>query len=303
MLRDLIIFGAGASFGSDIAVTPPLGYKLFDDLVIFNPEGWGKIDTNLAGIFRKDFEIGMKELSQSNLHALPPLQRAMALYFFRFIPSKSNLYIRLAERIKKKNWQGAIATFNYERLLELSLLSEGFRPVAGRESTSSNEIEICFPHGCCHLFCTSVRGTAQGISFSGTNVSTNGPIEVISDSLAFRDRIINDAFPPVMSYFIPSKITTSGASFIKNHRTRFSELVSQSSIIAVVGLCVRPHDVHIWEPLSETSAKIIYCSGKQGGAEFKIWAEENRKDKENIIIPYYFFDGFEKLCFAIELIE
>lgn len=298
----LILFGAGASFGSDTTGTPPLGSKLFDALVSFNPHGWGRITSEQAGLFREDFESGMKDLSLNNSHDMPPLQRAMAAFLFNFIPKNSNLYIKLAEKIKNQTWEGAIATLNYERLLELSLSFSRIRPVVGRKAEANSEIEVCLPHGCCHLFCQSVRGAAQAVSLSGTAVRTNGPIEVIADPGQFQERINNDAFPPVMSYFEPSKETTSGASFIKNQRERFVELVSGISTVAIVGLRVRAHDEHIWKTLAQTSAKIVYCSGKSSGEEFKSWANENRPNKTDIVLPYYFSEGFEELCSRVGLV-
>ena len=44
MAKYLIIFGAGASYGSDTGgLIPPLGAQLFDELARYNPNGWGSI--------------------------------------------------------------------------------------------------------------------------------------------------------------------------------------------------------------------------------------------------------------------
>lgn len=289
----LIIFGAGASYGSDITETPSLTKDLFDRLSLFNPNGWGKISGELADLFHQDFESAMKKV---NTHSLPPIQRVMAAYFFNFLPKESNLYFRLAEKIKNNHWNGKFVTFNYDRLLEISLSKAGLRPVVGSEANSDNEIEMCLPHGCCHIFCESVRGGAKNVSMSGINIRTSGKIKIISNPDIFNSRIKNDAFPPVMSYFIPSKYTTSGVNFIEGQRKRYTEFVSNSDLIAIVGLMLREHDEHIWDPLKSTSARIIYMSGKSSGDKFKKWIEKYRSDNKDIILPYYFFEGFEKLC-------
>lgn len=296
MGNNLIIFGAGASFGSDKSGTPPLGKDLFDALCSFNLEGWGQISKEFSTIFHEDFEVGMRYLAEKHSHFLPPLQRAMAEFFFNFMPQSTNFYIKLAEKVRNKKWAGSLATLNYERLLESSLISTGIQPIVGKTAESQYEIELCLPHGCCHIFCESVRGTARGISFSGQNVTTNGPVKVITNQQEFSSRIANDAFPPVMSYFDPAKKTTSGVSFIENQRRRFSELVINASIIGIVGLKVRPHDKHIWDPISKSDSKIVYCSGITAGNEFKNWAKKNRLNKKNIILPNYFSDGFDELC-------
>jgi len=299
--RNIIIFGAGASFGSDSSGTPPLGIDLFDALYKFNPDGWGKIDDKFSKTFHEDFEEGVLSYSERYPHSLPPLQRAMAAFFFNFEPGPKNLYIELADKIKQIEWKGALVSLNYERLLELSLISSGIRPIIGKKAEIDNEIELCLPHGCCHLFCESVRATAREVSFSGQNVSTSGKIKVIDSTNDFNARISNDAFPPVMSYFDHAKRTTSGANFIEGQRKRYSELVIGASKIGIVGLKVRPHDTHIWNFLSKTDAKIIYCSGNSSGKEFKNWADETRSKKENIILHKYFSDAIDNLCNLLEI--
>jgi len=301
MAYNMILFGAGASYGSDDVGTPPLGSDLFDALVCFNRSGWGQIPLDLVDNFRHDFEEGMRTLSKSNPHWMPPLQRAMAAYFFNFTPRYSSLYRKLARRILESNWNGSLSTINYERLLELSFISEGLRPVVGTSRTNSNEIELCLPHGCCHLFCESVRGSANMLSLAGTMVTTNGPIKCIPNPAEFQSRIQNDAFPSVMSYFEPEKRTTSGASFIDGQRHRFLELALRASNLGILGVRVRPNDNHIWDPLAKTSARLVYCSGKRGGEEFEVWSQYNRPDKQGLTLYGYFADCFEHFCEELEL--
>ena len=66
-----------------------------------------------------------------NRHGIAPLQRAMAAYFFQFVPRVQNFYVELARRVKAQSWRGAWATLNYERLAELALGSQGVQPVVG----------------------------------------------------------------------------------------------------------------------------------------------------------------------------
>lgn len=287
MPRHLILFGAGASYGSDNNTSlPPLGADLFDELARFNPDGWGQLNADSSNKFRNDFEAGMVALSQIRPHALPPLQRAMAAYFFNFTPRSSSLYYSLANKIADIDWDGALITLNYERLLEISLSAANVQPYIGPPPTSSKKIvELCLPHGCCHLFCESVRG--NGVSFAGMNVTTNGPIKVISDQTEFRQRIINEAFPPVMSYFEPTKQTTSGNNFIVNQRARYAELVAQASVIVLVGIQVREHDTHIWQPLKNTSANLIYVAGPTAKKRFEKWHKSRKNNHDNALGGYF----------------
>lgn len=297
MSASLALFGAGASYGSDVASnTPPLGPRLFQALKEFNPPGWGTISGELAALFNHDFEHGMQQLSQSSPYSLPPLQRAMAAFFFRYAPGQNNLYIKLAQRVRQNHWGGSVATLNYERLCELSISSVGLRPVVGQQTQPGISVEMCFPHGCCHLFCESARGLARNVSFAGSNVQTSGPIVVISDSRQFSQRIQTDAFPPVMSYYEPYKTTSSGANFILAQRERWRILVQQANEIAVIGLTVRPVDAHIWGPLAEFNGSILYCAGPKAALSYQDWQRANRQGSKDTILQGYFGPEFDRVC-------
>jgi hypothetical protein len=251
----VFLFGAGASYGADDVGRPPLGTDLFGALAAFNPSGWGTIKGDLAADFQRDFEAAFATVQP---HAYGPLLRVMGGYFFQFTPRSTNLYFKLAQRIKTAGaWSIALSSLNYERLLELSLGAAGIRPAVGNPSNQASQIELCLPHGCCHFFCDSVRAVSGMVSFAGSQVQTNGPITVFSDPAQHRARIEHDAMPPVMSYFEPSKRTTSGASFIEAQRARLGELARHAAPLIIVGVKVRDHDHHIWDPVASTGGRVI----------------------------------------------
>jgi len=297
---NILLFGAGASYGSNNGNVPPLGDDLFFALQEFNPPGWGSLPASLSSEFHGNFENGMTKLSQNHSHAMPVLQRAMAAYFFNFLPTANNLYRVLAQRIKTSGWNGAITTLNYERLLEISLIHEGIQPVIG-SSPCGSQLELCLPHGCCHLFCDGVSASSTGVSFSGVGVSFDGPIRVINNPQEFGQRINSNAVPPVMSYFEPQKTTSAGRSFIEGQRTRWTQLANQADVVGVVGIRVRKQDTHIWEPLRNTSGKIVYCGGSQGGQEFTEWHEKYCKGKSCSVLSGYFSDEFDLICDELEI--
>jgi len=309
MPKNLIIFGAGASFGAGkagfgwdehpIEKVPALGADLFSDLQVFNPDGWGRLPEEFSKMFHEDFEKGIIEYSAKFPHALPPLQRAMAAYFFNFRTSTDSLYVRLGQHIQNSQWDGAIITLSYERLLEQSLCHVGLKPICDFVPKATGEIELCFPHGCCHIFCEGVHGTS-GVSF-GYGVTTTGQIMVVAEPKKFFSRIQEDVFPPVMSYFEPQKRTTSGVNFIESQRKRLRDLVLGAEQIAIVGMRVRSHDQHIWDPLAETNGKIIYCGGRSGGEEFELWRQEKRGTKSDSILGGYFAESFDEICSSIGL--
>lgn len=300
--RNLIVLGAGASYGSGQVnpIAPPMGNALFDALQRSYPPLWGNLSGNLTSSFQLDFEQGMRDLANSNSHAMPPLQRAMADFFFGFTPGANNLYRDIATRIKNNDWDGAFVTLNYERLLEQSLAQQGLNPVVG-QSASLPHIELCFPHGCCHIFCDGISGTAKGVSFSGIGITTSGTPTVVSDPRVFANRIRNDAFPPVMSYFMPEKTTNSCVNFVDSQRARFKEMVEHAENIAVIGIQVRTSDTHVWDAIASTEAQVTFCAGASAGQAFDTWAEQNRSSKQSSSLAGYFNEEFDALMGSVEL--
>ena len=156
----------------------------------------------------------MTRLGVARPDLLPPLQRAMAQFFFRYTPGRDNLYRDLGRRMGEAAWNGVLVTLNYERLLQLSLEAEGVQPIIGSSGHAGSAVEVCLPHGSCQLFCDGIVAAASGVEFAGMEVETGGTAIVIDDPGEFARRIVGDSFPPVMSYFDPAKATTSCVNFI-----------------------------------------------------------------------------------------
>jgi len=298
-MLDMVIFGAGASFGSDVFNVPPPATNLIDELISFRPNSWGQIGSRMVSLFREDFEKGMKRLSEKNPRSMAQLQRAMAEFFFRFAPGPDNLYRKLARRIRQSRWNGVLATFNYERLLELSLVFEGLQPVTGIPQ-SPNQIEVCLPHGCCHLFVQSVEDSASPIAFNGETTGAEEPVRAVFEPDEFRARICYGAFPPVMSCFDRKKKNACEVSFIAAQRKRFKQAVLNCSRIAIIGLKVRPRDKHIWGPLAQTSARIIYCSREAAAKRFKRWAKKWRSGTDRVL-DGDFDKHFDDICGELDI--
>ena len=291
----LILFGAGASYGSDAQGTPPLGSALFDSLKAFSPETWGRVSQTEAIAFKTDFEQGMKEYAElhSSDGTVDKLQRAMAAFFFDFPLTSSSLYVEIAKWMCQTRWNGAVASLNYERLLELSLRKAGLNVVVDGVADPSGEIELCLPHGCCHLF-GQVRSAGNVIFDRG--IRFDGPkIRIIEDPDQHAEELRTSSIPPVMCYFQPNKQTRSGVSFIKGRRERLACLARSASVVVIIGVKVRPHDRHIWDPLAQTRAPLVYCSGETGASEFECWAE-NCGRKDDCVIPAFWADGFGQIC-------
>lgn len=293
MSRTLLLFGAGASYGSDRQGVPPLGYGLYDRLAQYNPPGWGALPDAFKIALRQDFEAGVIQIANQRSHDLPILQRAMAHFFFSFQPLTSNLYYRLAQDIRRDRKSIALSTLNYERLLEMSFRGAGINLSIG--VPPADRTELNFPHGCCHLFCEAARGMASAVSFAGMAVQLNGEVRIIEQTQEFEQRISTDAFPPVMSYFEPKKRTTAGNNFIEDQRERFRQLTQTVECIIVIGIKIREHDRHIWDYIAAAPGRFIYCSGPGERGAFYNWVAEHRSSKNNTFIDGFWADRYAEI--------
>jgi len=160
--RILILFGAGASFGSEFpgVRVPPLSARLYDELRRFSPELWGALPTPYPDLFRTDFEDAFRQLGNDSPSPLSPafnptadypakltgpLLRKMAQFFLEFVPTDNSLYLRLAEKMKKNDWRGVLASLNYDLLLPIAL--DKSRMTVCVSPWADNCLRLCLPHG------------------------------------------------------------------------------------------------------------------------------------------------------------
>lgn len=218
-----------------------------------------------------------------------------------FQPRPSSIYLAVAGRIAARKWTGSACSINYERLFELSLLNLGIQPVVGQPTDPGKTLELCLPHGCCHIFCDSARGVADSVTFDAFAIETDGPVSVIINPRQHRQRILTDAFPPVMSYFEPQKRTSAGHSFIEGQRARWSALVAAADRIAIIGVKVRQHDNHIWAPLAAAPGRIIYCAGPTASPEFVKWADAVGRGGRDLPLNGRFREELGTVCGQVGL--
>lgn len=280
----VVIFGAGASYGSEsTAKVPPLGAKLFDELIQFAPTTWGTLPPNWSSQFRSDFEPAMASFIQSGGFGAP-LQWDMAEYFFsQFSATKSSVYIALIKALSSNIDHYFFATINYDLMLFQA------RAMAG---VATEMFQVCLPHGNSCLCCEGVSAT-HGVSFTG-GVSTGGRVRVFRNLADFRAEKTKNVFPPVMSYYEPNKFTVSCSNFIQDERARFEQAILSTQKVAVVGMRVHPVDRHIWQPLAKTKATILYLSGSSAANDFSTWCV-NEGRSGDLPINKYFSEGLQEL--------
>ena len=295
--KNLIIFGAGASFGSvDVKPSPPpIGSELFGAFEESFPSTWGQIPDDLKELFEDDFENGMVELDKSSPQDMTRRLKDMATFFFKFSLGANNRYLKLADRIKASNWDGALVTLNYDRLLMRALSKAGVPANQPGSTPVEDALEVCMPHGCCNIFCKSFQIDPPNDLIG---VLATGNPEIVDDQEEFDRRIKRNAVPPVMSYYNADKTTMACAETIEDQRFRYSELVGNAEKISIVGIGPNFHDSHIWNPLADSDAILTICAGPDA-SKFKSWVTDHKPD--SVLLDGRFADEFESLMAAVEL--
>ncbi len=113
--------------------------------------------------------------------------------------------------------------------------------------------------------------------------------------LEFKNQMLKNGVPPIMSCFDSNKTTAVGENFIEKQRLRLKTLIESTELITIIGISLREHDVHLWNSLRNTNAKLMYC-GRNGSVRFIEWHDKYRKNKPYLIFGGYFSDHFSDIC-------
>ncbi len=282
----VLLFGAGASFGAlgIVPNAPPLGAGLFDELRGNYPNAWGTIPDSDRPKFVPNFELGMKELWDSNSHATPVLMRCIADYFARFRSNGTGSYERLLSALAEVGAleETAFSTLNYECVLESAARSYGFSRIEYfREGPTDEEgITLWKLHGSCNFLPASVSGGASAVSFSGAAVSWDGDMRIVDPGQvgAF---VAQSAFYPAMAVFMEGKPVHSHQSALVTTQGWWREAVAQAESVGVVGVHPNKADDHLWGPLAETPAKLVIIGDVAANED---WAASSRGDRETLVV-------------------
>lgn len=301
-MKKVILFGAGASYGAGgiLPERPPLGFQLFGELARAYPGSWGNLPPEIRRLFEKDFEQGMELLWDKHSHIVADLTQHMAIYFAQFRASRNGatLYHHFAREIKRRKAAKdlLISTLNYECVLEFALSDEGL-PINYFDPTSSNQ-EICVwkLHGSCN-FLPEGMSAGRGVSFTRGVVFDTG-IRAVPDMNEVIAYCLGDnAIPPVMCLYMKDKPLQVAETPVRQIQQRWREQVASAEIVALVGVNPNPGDVHLWEALAQTQARLVYIGNQKS---FEEWREENRKRKPAKFLASKFDEGFEDLIAGLE---
>lgn len=273
----MILFGAGASYGTDHAVpsAPPLGADLFPELQQHYPTLWGALSAELAETFAEDFEAGMLALAAADGHAVAPLMQAMTHYFagFRLDGSGHDLYSRLLAELPPASRERTLfSTLNYECLFEIAAAGHRLRIHYDRQPLSSESIRIWKLHGSCNFIPQEIRMRREGVSYAFRGVTFNTPLQFIQPEEARLWVAGDNALYAAMCLYTVDKPTQIGAQFITDLQTAWGDAVLNAEQVIVVG--TRPHDQdrHLWDPLAKTLADLHYVGSPKS---FETWLKRS----------------------------
>ena len=295
----LIIFGAGASYGSQATGVPPLGRDLYDALCKWDRATWGSLPGEWADQFRTDFEGAAADFIAHGLFGAP-LQWSLADYFFKkFVPLEANLYTRLLHRTRAAVQRLALATLNYDRLLLLAARQADVPLVVGANRHPGAGLPLCLPHGSSCICCMGLH--AAGSDDATDRAEPGGTAGIVHTVDDFdRERGGNDSLP-VMSCFEAEGRHFSCEDFIREERHHFGTWVRTAEGIAIVGLQVRPEDRHIWDHVAEAPGQVVYFSGEAAASRYRDWAAGYPARNRDEVHEKGFADGFEALTGFLEI--
>jgi len=276
--RCLFLFGAGASAHSvDCKPNlPPIGDRLFDTMVTEGliPQTFNK---DYEALFRSErgFEQGMEALASDSAIYLPFL-RSMAILFSSYRPGESNLYVMLFRSLLGQGAEFAVATLNYENLIELSLDKVGaHRTYTG--TSGRRIVRVIKPHGSCGFLPDLQGNKFYGVSAKGTFGSYfEGSIVPTTNQETIQSWCVDpghSGMAPSMSFYAPGKWTPVASSPISQQRADWKSACESYDICLVVGVRCNPSDTHIWQPLADSKGELIFVNpASRDTQEFDEWA-------------------------------
>lgn len=254
-----LIFGAGASFGSEMeGATPPLGNHLFEELEKLNGY-FSKLPEEVKSEFRVNgFEQGMLGIPNDS-SIINPLQKELAMYLSSFKPSIDNAYVRLFRMLGDALKKIHIITLNYDLMIEQSLGIVGFRIV--RYGLSNEEVSLLKVHGSSN-FIPDTRGNFFGDMVAvncGTFIET-GRVSVLNNHdeiQAWCNSSQSKSLSPVMCMYNKEKKLVINPKTFEELKGQFNQAITLSETIVIAGVKYVPHDHHIWDDVLSSKANVI----------------------------------------------
>lgn len=266
----VLLFGAGASHLDGGNDRPPLTSGLFVPLQKRFPDTWGKISSDKADAFARNFEKEMDKAAHGS-PLLAEMTTDMALYFSGFRPrqSEDDPYCRLIKGRRRliRSRRLVVATLNYDCLIERAAEQAGF-PFPPYYFKPGDGLRLLKLHGSCNFIVNQGNITIENKLTMAQNSKYESTVEPCHPDdvpkLLERRR-----FPPAMALITPEKEILSCRRQIDQIQDTYAKEVSRTDRIAVVGVkLARPNvDQQVWGPLIQSRAKIVFVGNEMSCKE------------------------------------
>lgn len=256
-----ILFGAGASYGSEIdKPTPPLGNCLFDKLVDAGGAFNDLSDTLKANFRSQGFEKGMLDVPNDS-RIINPLQKEIAIYLSSFSSSMENAYVKLFKSLGSDASGFNLITLNYDLLIEESLFLLGVQKINYGINKCDGEYYLLKLHGSSNFIpdfgnfhIKGIIGINSGSFLETENVkalSTHQEIKTWCEE----DR--DNDFSPVMCMYNKDKRAVINASYLEKMKSEYLKTISATRLLIIIGVKYIEHDHHVWDVIFENDVALI----------------------------------------------
>ena len=204
------------------------------------------------------------------------LMARMGAYFASFtLPSdRPNCYSTFIEALARSGLVGskrlAIATMNYECLLELACESCGVPVGVSPIAPHPGALTVWKPHGACNLVLEAVAsGMWQGVTVAATPNWINAPLVVVSPERVvhlYSDQV-NGA--PAMSLYARGKHTPMTPGPIVAARERWTDWSRSADVVMSIGARFNSADVHIWSGVIEGTSRIWFVGDDESAVRLR----------------------------------
>ncbi|MCK4869683.1 MAG: hypothetical protein KAS93_01090 [Gammaproteobacteria bacterium] len=291
-MKNIFLFGAGASYGcGGLNSTVPLGNQLFCELKRRFPGTWGQVSQEIATSFHENFEQGMEKLWSSNFPIISRLMQDLGVYFASFsIANKhENLYVKIIQKLKKMDSikDTLISTLNYECLIEIAAFLNNIKSNYFCDGDNSS-LSVFKLHGSCNFIPELHMNRGANLSSPGAIVHTGFNIVQPNEVRAFCYG--DTSLHPVMSIYMKGKPALIAPRKLKAFQEEWKNKIKKASNIIIVGTNPNLEDNHIWDPISESSAQILFCGDETA---FRNW--QKVKARNDIYLGCTFHDSIDEI--------
>lgn len=252
-----LIFGAGASFGSDSKNTPPLGNDLFAALNSLGGAFCHLPDESKEIFLNQGFESGMGALANDS-SIISPLQNELAIYLSSFSVGDENAYCKLFYDNRHYMRHLYLLTLNYDLLIEQSLIKSGLGPVGYDLNDCSTPSRLMKLHGSSN-FVPDVAINFSGVKFINCRAFVEtSKVKFLQNHEVIKDWCAkNAALNPIMCMYNKEKRAVVNSNYIESLKVMYRGAISKSNAIVIIGVKYIPHDNHVWDSILQNGAFLL----------------------------------------------